>query len=119
MPAHVYAAPGFFTRRVFDPIVAFLGNYLARAAHFLRDVFHLRQPVLDAQLRLLIVDVDAGLICKVRNDRCIHVGESHAGMLGEDVAATRFAPFAIAVRRLVVSADVVCSPRDPHRFGFP
>src|SRR5712692_183186 len=28
MPAHVYAAPGFFTRRVFDPIVAFLARRL-------------------------------------------------------------------------------------------
>jgi deazaflavin-dependent oxidoreductase (nitroreductase family) len=28
MPAHVYAAPGFFTRRIFDPIVAFLARRL-------------------------------------------------------------------------------------------
>ena len=28
MPAHVYAAPGFFTRWVFDPIVAFLARRL-------------------------------------------------------------------------------------------
>ena len=28
MPARVYAAPGFFTRRVFDPIVAFLARRL-------------------------------------------------------------------------------------------
>ena len=28
MPTHVYAAPGFFTRRVFDPIVAFLARRL-------------------------------------------------------------------------------------------
>ena len=40
-------------------------------------------------------------------------------MLGEDVTSARFAPFAITVRRLVVSADVFCSQRDLHRFGFP
>src|SRR5436309_1310632 len=73
-----------------------------RATHFLRDVFHLRQPVLDVQLRLLIVDMDAGVVRKVWNDRCIHVGESHAGMLSEDVASTCFAPFAITVRCLVL-----------------
>jgi deazaflavin-dependent oxidoreductase (nitroreductase family) len=28
MTAHVYAAPGFFTRRIFDPIVAFLARRL-------------------------------------------------------------------------------------------
>ena len=32
----------------------------AGATHLLRDVFELRQPVPDVQLRLLIVDVDAG-----------------------------------------------------------
>ena len=31
MPAHVYAAPGFFTRRVFDPIVAFFARRLGRS----------------------------------------------------------------------------------------
>jgi hypothetical protein len=28
MPAHVYVVPGFFTRRVFDPIVAFIARRL-------------------------------------------------------------------------------------------
>ena len=28
MPAHVYAAPGFFTRRIFDPIVRLLARRL-------------------------------------------------------------------------------------------
>src|ERR1700740_592757 len=91
----------------------------ARAAHFLRDVLHLRQPVLDSQPRLLIVNMDPSLVRKVRNHRGIDVGKSHAGMLSEEVASALFAPFAITVRRLVVTADVVCSERDAHRFGFP
>src|SRR5437899_10342538 len=91
----------------------------ARATHFLRDVPHLRQPVLDAQLRLLIVDMDAGVVREVRNDRCIHVGESHAGMLSEALASTLFAPFAITERRLVVSDDDVFLSSDPHPFTFP
>src|SRR5512134_2770888 len=76
----------------------------ARAAHFRRHVLHLRQPVPDPQLRLLIIDMDAGAVREARNDRRIHVGEPHAGMLGEDVAAAGLAPFAIAMRRLAVSA---------------
>lgn len=90
-----------------------------RATHFLRDILHLRQPVLDVQYRLLIVDMNAGVVRKVRNDCRIDVGESPAGMLGEDVASACLTPFAIAERRLVVRADVVCSLRELYRFGFP
>ena len=91
----------------------------ARATHFFRDVLHLWQSVLNSQLRLLIVDMDACVVREVWNDRCVHVGKRHAGMLSEEVASTRFAPFAITLRRLVVRADVVCPLRDLDRFGFP
>jgi hypothetical protein len=40
-------------------------------------------------------------------------------MLGEEVAAAGFAPFAMTALRLVVSTDVVSAPRDLDRFGFP
>ena len=95
------------------------GHADARATHFLRDVSHLWQPVLHSQLRLFIVDMDAGVVRKVRNDCRIDVGESPAGMLGEDVASTGLTPFAITERCLVVRADVVGSLRELYRFGFP
>src|SRR5258705_8002994 len=71
------------------------------------------------QLRFLVVDMNAGAIWEVRNDRCIYIGEPHTRMLGEHMASACPAPFAITVRRLVVRADIVCAPRDLHRFGFP
>lgn len=61
-----------------------------------------------------LVDMDASLIREFGNDRCICINDSHAEMLGEDVAATGFSPFAITVRCLVV-----CSLRRLQRFGFP
>src|SRR5439155_1030614 len=85
-----------------------------------RSVLYLcARRVLDSQPRLLVVNMDPGLVREVRNHRSIDVGKSHAGMLGEEVASALFAPFAITVRRLVVGADVVCSARDAHRLGFP
>jgi hypothetical protein len=63
--------------------------------------------------------MDAGVVRKVRNDCRIDVGESPAGMLGEDVASAGLTPFAITERCLVVRADVVCSLRELYRFGFP
>src|SRR4029453_7274386 len=45
----------------------------AGAAHFLRHVLHLGQSVPHAQLRFLIVDMDAGLKRKARNDRRIDI----------------------------------------------
>ena len=108
-----------FAQLEFEEPNALFRHADARAAHFLRDVFHLRQPVLHVQLRFLIVDMDAGVVRKVRNDCRIDVGESPAGMLGEDVASACLTPFAITERRLVVRADVVCSLRELYRFGFP
>ena len=109
----------------FTPIVereapnVLFGHADARATHFLWDVSHLWQPVLHSQLRLFIVDMDAGVVWKVWNDCRVDVGESPAGMLGEDVAPTGLTPFAITERSLVVRADVVCSLRELYRFGFP
>jgi hypothetical protein len=51
-----------------------------------------------------------------RNGRHIRAGKPHSGMLSEEVASARFAPFATTLRRLVVSADAVGSPRDLRRF---
>lgn len=101
-----------------EPAVSFRHAH-TRATHLLREVLDLRQPVLDSQLRFLVVDVDSGAVREVRDDGCIHIRESHAGMLGKDVTAARSAPFAITVRCLVVSADVVRSPRDLHRLRLP
>jgi hypothetical protein len=40
-------------------------------------------------------------------------------MLGEDVASAGLAPFAIALGRLVVGADVLFAMRDLHALGLP
>src|SRR5260221_7036322 len=69
---------------------------------FLREVLHLRQPILDSQLRFLIIDMDSGVIRKVRNGRRIHIGESHAGMLGEDVRSEEH------TSELQSHSDLVC-----------
>src|SRR6185312_7502946 len=58
-------------------------------------------------------------VWKIRNHRCVHIDESPTRMLREDMASTCLAPFAGALRRLVVRADVVRAPRDLHGPGFP
>jgi len=63
--------------------------------------------------------MNLGVVRKVGNDCCIHIRETYAWVLGEDVTSACFTPFAITVRRLVVSADVFRSLRNLHRFGFP
>src|SRR5579864_7104013 len=91
----------------------------ARTTHFRRHVLHLWQPVPHSQHPFLIIDMDAGFERELWNHCRVHVGDSHAGMLGEDMSSTRLAPFTKAVRRFVVSADIVRTLGDAHGFGSP
>jgi len=63
--------------------------------------------------------MQAGFEREIRDDRCVHVGNTPARMLGEDVASTSLAPLPIAARRLAESADIICAPRDFHCVGLP
>src|SRR5204863_9566804 len=40
-------------------------------------------------------------------------------MFAEGLPAARFEPFAITLRRIVISAEFARALRDAHRFGFP
>lgn len=74
---------------------------------------------MNMQPGFLVEHVDTGLIGKVRDDRNVDIGQPHSGVLGKDMSTTLFAPFAIAVGRLVVSADLIRSLSDFDCFGLP
>src|SRR5580765_2260676 len=91
----------------------------ARATHLLGVILQLGQPVVHAQLRLLVVDVDPGPERKLRDHRGIDVGDAPTRMLGEEVAAAALAPLAIAPGGLGVGPDAIGAARDSERFGLP
>src|SRR5438034_3028456 len=99
--------------------LSLFGNGSARAAHCLGHVLLLGHPVLDRQHRFLIVHVHAGLERQIRNDRGVYIGESHPGMLGENMSAAELAPLAIARLGLVVRADVLRATGDTYGVGLP
>ena len=69
--------------------------------------------------RFTVVHVQAGNEREVSNDRCIDIRQSQSWMLGKDVTATGLAPFAIALRRFVIRADIFRAPRNFHAFRAP
>ena len=72
-----------------------------------------------AKHRFAIVHVQARFERKIWNDGGVNVRQTQARMLGEDVASAGLAPFAIALGRLVVGADVLFAMRDLHALGLP
>src|ERR1051326_4731219 len=96
-----------------------LGNQSARAAEFFRKVLELRQTVLHPELRLLIVDVHAGLKRQIRNCCGENVDEPPARMLAVEMAAAGPAPFAVGSLGLVVRADVLRAFDNLERVRLP
>src|SRR5579883_205252 len=105
----------------FDSIAAqgSLGQRVARAAELLGKILELRQAVVHAQHRFLVVDMHAGLELQVRQHRCEHVGEMERRMLGEQVTPATLTPLAVADPRLVVGADVLRSAGDADGARLP
>src|SRR5438034_1390900 len=56
---------------------------------------------------------------QIRNDRGVYIGESHPGMLGENMPAAELAPLAIARFGLVIRADVFRATGDTYGVGLP
>src|SRR5438093_10642863 len=56
---------------------------------------------------------------QIRNVRVIYIGESHPGMLGENMPAAELAPLAIARFGLVIRADVFRATGDAYGVGLP
>src|SRR5262245_31212778 len=79
-------------QRVMTAKPALLRDRNAAAAHFLRDVLHLRQAILQRQHRLLIVHVNAGLVLEPRNHGRVHIDQVPMRMIGEQVTAAALAP---------------------------
>src|SRR5207244_1241397 len=98
---------------------ALFGNGRARAAHFLGHVLLLRHAVLDRQYRFLIMHVHTRPERQIRNDGGVYIGESHRGMLGENMSAAELAPLAIARFGLVIRADVFRATGDTYGVGLP
>jgi len=63
--------------------------------------------------------VNGRLERKILQDGGIDIDEIPAGVLGINVAATGFAPFAGTLRCFVVGADVFRAARNLQRCGFP
>lgn len=61
----------------------------------------------------------AGFKREIRYDGGVHVDETESRVLGKEMPAARPALFAVAVRHLVVSADIIGAARHAQRFRFP
>lgn len=89
------------------------------ATHFLRQILHFRQPVLDAQHCLLIIHMNTSMVWKLRNSSRVYIYEPHAGVLGKDMTTASFTPFSIAIGRLVISADIFRAASDLYCLRLP
>jgi len=110
---------GFARNKTVSGSAASFGDSLARAAHFRRKVLHLRQAVVHAQLRLLVVDMKAGAERKVRDDGSVNVDQAPDRVLVVQMAAAALAPFAETACRLVVGDDVLGALGDLDRVWLP
>jgi hypothetical protein len=94
-------------------------QYRSRPAELLREVFHLRQPVLYVQHGFLIVHVQRGLEGEVRNDRSVHIDDGHVRMLGEDVPSACLAPLAKTAVGPVEGTNIIRALCDSYAFPSP
>src|SRR5258706_14245310 len=100
-------------------LIASFSDRDARTAHLPGHVLHLGQAVLHAQLRFLVVHVQARLEVEARDRGRVDVDHAPQRMLREDMAAAGIAPLARDLVRLAERADLVLALGYAHCFGLP